>query len=753
MNLDIMKILKVHILTLLALAAVVSCTSNKSVFDGPVYLNVNAPLEERVEDALARMTLEEKIAMVHAQSKFSSSGVPRLGIPEVWCTDGPHGIRPEVLWDEWNQAGWTNDSCTAFPALTCLAATWNREMSALYGKSIGEEARYRGKTVLLGPGVNIYRTPLNGRNFEYLGEDPFLSGQMVVPYIKGVQAQGVASCVKHFAMNSQETDRFTVSVHADDRAMYEIYLPAFKAAVQQAGVWSIMPAYNLIDGQQCAHNSRLLKTILRDEWGFDGVTISDWGATRSTKEAVENGLDMEFGTWTDGMENGANNAYDLYFMANPYLELIRNGEYGTAELDSKVRNILRLIFRTRMNGNTNTGSLNSDEHILAARRIAGEGIVLLKNDNEVLPVDLNKVGKIAVIGENAVKKMTVGGGSSSLKVKKEVSPLEGIVEAVGEKAEVIYARGYVGDVNTSFDGVVSGQSLEDNRSAAELMDEAVEIASSSDVVIFFGGLNKAEHQDCEGADRLEMELPYNQDALIEALASANPALAVVIISGDGVAMPWVDKVPSVVQGWYCGSEAGHALADVIFGEVNPSGKLPYTMAVKLGDFGSHSFGEVAYPGVNQKEEYKEGLFVGYRWMDREKIEPLFPFGHGLSYTTFEYDNVTVSKDVLSGDGRIRVSVDVTNTGDREGKEIVQLYITDKESTLERPEKELKGFEKISLKPGETQKVTFEISRDLLQFFDPEIHEWVAEDGDFSAHIAASSRDIRGSVDFRYNNRK
>lgn len=736
------------ITTLIAISAILAgCCQQQEKFDGPVYRDVNAPIEDRVEDAIGRMTLEEKIAMVHAQSKFSSPGVPRLGIPEVWCTDGPHGIRTEVLWDEWVQAGWTNDSCTAFPALTCLAATWDRDMSALYGKSIGEEALYRGKSVLLGPGVNIYRTPLNGRNFEYLGEDPFLSSQMVVPYIKGVQDQGVASCVKHFAMNNQETNRYTVSVQADDRTMYEIYLPAFKAAVQQAGVWSIMPAYNLIDGQHCAHNSRLLQTILRDEWGFDGVTISDWGATQSTEEAVENGLDLEFGTWTDGMTMGATNTYDQYYMAAPYLELIKKGVYGTEELDAKVRNILRLIFRTKMSGNTKTGSLNSDEHILAARTIAREGIVLLKNDNNVLPINA-QVKKIAVIGENAIKKMTVGGGSSSLKVKKEVSPLEGITAMAGNNVQVVYARGYVGDVNTEYNGVVSGQSLEDKRPADVIMAEALAVAKDADVVLFFGGLNKADNQDCEGADRLEMDLPYAQDELIEALAEANPNLAVIIISGNGVAMPWVDKVSTVLQGWYCGSEAGNAIADVVFGKVNPSGKLPFTMTKRLEDFGAHALG--AYPGdENLKEEYSEGIFVGYRWMDKNNIEPLFPFGHGLSYTSFEYDDISINKSSFAKDGSVEVSVNVRNTGKLDGKEVVQLYITDNESRLERPEKELKGFEKVMLKAGETKKVTFTIDKTMLQYFDPDAHDWVVEPGDFVAHVAASSRDIRGSVGFSY----
>lgn len=730
----------------IACLAAVSCTPKTgSNNDIATYLNPNAPIEERVEDALSKMTLEEKIGVIHAQSKFSSAGVPRLGIPEVWCTDGPHGIRPEVLWDEWDQAGWTNDSCTAFPALTCLAATWDREMAAKYGQSIGEEARYRNKTVLLGPGVNIYRTPLNGRNFEYMGEDPYLSSQMVVPYIKGVQDQGVAACVKHFALNNQEYDRHGVSVNVDDRALYEIYLPAFKAAVQQGNAWAIMPAYNRIDGQYCAHNSRLLMTILRDEWKFDGVTISDWGATQSTEEAIENGLDMEFGTWTDGLVMGATNTYDNYYLANPYLELIKSGKYGTTELDAKVRNVLRLIFRTRMNGKTNTGSLCSDEHTLAARTIAREGMVLLRNEGNVLPVDLSKVKKIAVIGENAIKKMTVGGGSSSLKVKKEVSPLDGIKEMVAGKAEVVYARGYVGDVNTSYNGVVSGQSLEDNRPADVILAEAVAAAKGADVVLFFGGLNKAEHQDCEGTDRLSMALPYDQDRVVRELAAANKNLAVVIISGNCVEMPWVDEVPAILQGWYFGSEAGNAIADVIFGQCNPCGKLPFTIARKLEDFAPHSIGE--YPGENHEVQYKEGIFVGYRWFDKEQTEPLFPFGHGLSYTTFEYGNVTVDKDALKHGGAVKVSVTVKNTGSREGKETVQLYISDAESTFERPAKELKGFEKISLTPGQSKTVTFRIDEEMLKFFNPDKHEWEAESGAFTALVGASSRDIKGSVEF------
>ena len=695
---------------LCALAAVACTGVQQSRGDVAVYLDESQPLEKRVEDALSRMTLEEKVGLLHAQSKFSSAGVPRLGIPEVWCTDGPHGIRPEVLWDEWDQAGWTNDSCTAFPALTCLAATWNPEMSALYGKSIGEEARYRDKDVLLGPGVNIYRTPLNGRNFEYMGEDPFLSARMVVPYVQGVQQNGVAACVKHFAVNNQELRRHEVDVVVDDRALHEIYLPAFKAAVQEGGAWAIMGAYNKYKGEHCCHNQYLLNDILKRDWAFDGVVISDWGGVHDTREAIFKGLDMEFGTWTDGLNWGATNAYGNYYLANPYLELLRRGEVGTGELDDKARRVLRLIFRTAMNSRKPFGSLCSPEHNAAARRIAGEGMVLLKNDGWVLPVDLSKTKKLLVVGENAVKMMTVGGGSSSLKVKHECTPLEGIRAAVGDKAEVLYERGYVGDVTGDYNGVVTGQDLSEGRSGAQLLADAIAAARKVDAVVFIGGLNKGDHQDSEGADRLQLGLPYGQDAVIGALAEANPNLAVAIVSGNAVAMPWIDRVPAVLEVWYSGSEAGNALADVLFGAVNPSGKLPFTFPVRLEDCSAHSAGE--YPGDGQVV-YRDGIFVGYRWIEKERIEPLFAFGHGLSYTTFDIANVQADRTSLATTGRLRVSADVTNTGGRAGAEVVQLYIGDKLSSLPRPVKELKGFEKVHLAPGQSRTVTFEIDPGML----------------------------------------
>ena len=556
------KILLKSLAGLCALAAVACGGGPGPQGSVAVYLDESQPIEKRVEDALSRMTLEEKVAILHAQSKFSSAGVPRLGIPEVWCTDGPHGIRPEVLWDEWDQAGWTNDSCTAFPALTCLAATWNPEMSALYGKSIGEEARYREKDILLGPGVNIYRTPLNGRNFEYMGEDPYLSSRMVVPYIEEVQKNGVAACVKHFALNNQEAHRHGIDVEVDDRALNEIYLPAFKAAVQEGGAWAVMGAYNKYKGEHCCHNRYLLNDILKRDWAFDGVVVSDWGGTHDTKQAAENGLDMEFGSWTDGLSWGASNAYDNYYLAAPYLDMLRKGEASTATLDDKARRVLRLIFRTAMNTRKPFGSLNSPEHLAAARRIAGEGMVLLKNEGGVLPIDLGRAKTIAVVGENAIKMMTVGGGSSSLKVRHEYTPLEGIRAAAAGKAEVIYERGYVGDVTGDYNGVKTGQDLSESRSEAQLIADAAAAARKADAVIFVGGLNKSNHQDCEGDDRLQYGLPYAQDKVIGALAEANPNLAVVIVSGNAVAMPWIDRVPAVLEAWFSGSEAGNALADV-----------------------------------------------------------------------------------------------------------------------------------------------------------------------------------------------
>ena len=723
--------------------AVLSCGQAERKAETPVYLDESRPLEERVEDALSRMTLEEKVKILHAQSKFSSAGVPRLGIPDLWTTDGPHGIRPEVLWDEWSQAGWTNDSCVAFPALTCLAATWSEEMSALYGKSIGEEARYREKDVLLGPGVNIYRTPLNGRNFEYMGEDPYLASRMVVPYIQEVQKNGVAVCVKHFALNNQESLRHQYDAIIDDRTLNEIYLPAFKAAVQEGGAWSIMGAYNLYKGQHLCHNQYILNDILKKDWGFDGAVISDWGGCHDTDQAITNGLDLEFGTWTDGLTMGATNGYDAYYLADPYLERLRDGRASEEVLNEKARRVLRLNFRTAMRKDKPNGSLCSPEHYDAARRIADEGIVLLKNNDNVLPISRKAGSRILVVGENAVKMMTVGGGSSSLKVQREVLPLDGIRAAAGEGVTVEFERGYVGDISGSYNGVVTGQDLSESRSAEELIEDACLKAKDADAVIFIGGLNKSSHQDCEDSDRFGLGLPYGQDAVIEALAKVNPRLAVVIVSGNAVAMPWVDNVNAIVEAWYCGSQSGTALADIIFGDVNPSGKLPVTFPVRLEDNGAHALG--AYDPASTEAHYSEGIFVGYRWAQKKDIKPLFAFGHGLSYTTFSYSEAEISRTTMSENGKVTVSVNVTNTGDREGKEIVQLYIGDDECSVERPVMELKAFRKVSIKPGETVRVSFPVNADMLKFYGND--GWTLEKGSFTAYVGAASDDIRTSAKF------
>jgi glycoside hydrolase family 3 domain protein len=707
----------------------------------PIYLDATQPIEKRIDDALSRMTLQEKVAMCHAQSKFSSPGVPRLGIPENWATDGPHGIRAEVFWDEWNQAGWTNDKCTAFPALTCLAATWNTDLSLQYGKAIGEEARYRNKNILLGPGVNIYRTPLNGRNFEYMGEDPYLASRMVVPYVQGVQRNGVAACVKHYALNNQEINRHTVNVKVSDRALYEIYLPAFKAAVQEGKAWSIMGAYNKYKNQWACQNQYLLQDILRKEWGFDGAVVSDWGGVNSTDEAALHGLDMEFGTWTDGLTENQSNAYDYYHLAQPFLKKLQSGEIKEEVVNEKVRNILRLIFRTNMAANRPYGSFASPEHFAIARKIGQEGIVLLKNDKNVLPIELGKTKTIAVIGENAIKMMTVGGGSSSLKAVHEVLPLNGIKNRVGTGAKVLYARGYVSDDYKDQDGL-SAADITDKRSAQELLTEALKIAGQADVVIFIGGLNKHNGQDCEGNDRKEYGLPYGQDTLIEALAKTNKNLVVVLISGNAMAMPWVKQVPTIVQDWYLGSEAGNSLADVLFGDVNPSGKLPFTFPVRLEDNAAAAMGQ--YPG-DKDVAYNEDIFVGYRYADTKGVKPLFAFGHGLSYTTFKYGKLTADKKKTTGD--ITFTITVQNTGKRDGAEVVQLYIHDEQSSLPRPYKELKGFQKVFLKAGEAKTITFHISKNELSFFQPEQHAWVAEKGVFKALVGASSADIKSEVSF------
>ena len=709
----------------------------------PVYLDDNDPIEQRVEDALSRMTLDEKIAVIHAQSKFSSPGVKRLGLPDFWTDDGPHGVRPDVLWDEWEQAGQTNDSCVAFPALTCLAATWNPVLAELYGRSLGEEARYRGKDMILGPGVNINRNPLNGRNFEYMGEDPLLASRMVVPYIQGLQSTGTAACVKHFCLNNDEEYRHQVNVIVSDRALREIYLPAFEAAVKEGHTWGIMGSYNLYKDQHCCHNQYTLNQILKGDWQYDGVVVSDWGGAHDTEMAVKNGLDMEFGSWTDGLAWGTSNAYDAYFMAKPYMKLIQEGKFSTRELDDKVRRVLRLFFRTTMSSKRSRGFLCSEAHYDAALKIAQDGIVLLQNKRNVLPIDVNKTKRILVVGENAIKMMTVGGGSSSLKAQREILPLEGLQKRLaGTGIEVDYARGYVGDTTGAYNGVVAKQSLADYRPASELIAEAVAKAQQADYVIIFGGLNKSDYQDAEGHDRKHMDMPYGQDALVEALTRVNKNVVFVNISGDAVAMPWRDKVAAIMQGWFIGSEAGTAFAGILMGDVNPSGKLPFTWPVGLEGLGAHALG--TYPGTWRDghkiidEEYKEGIYVGYRWADKQKQKPMFAFGHGLSYTTFAVSNLRLDNREVAASGTVSATVTVKNTGSRAGSEVIQLYVSDQNGHVDMPVKELRGFQKVTLQPGESRDVTITIGGRAFQYWDEQRGDWTPSLGKRTMLVGTAS---------------
>ena len=723
------------------LLCVVACGRQS---DTPVYLDPSADIEARVEDALSRMSLDEKIAAIHAQSTFSLPGVKKLGIPELWTSDGPHGVRPEVPWNDWGNPGWNNDSCVAFPALTCLAATWNRDVAGQYGAAIGEEARFREKDVILGPGVNMYRSPLCGRNFEYMGEDPYLAGKLAVPYIHGLQSKGVGACVKHYACNNEERHRHKTDVEVSERALREIYLPAFEMAVKEGGAWSMMASYNLFRGTHCCHNGYLINDILKGEWGFDGVVMSDWAGCHDTKEAVLGGLDVEFGTRVGKKMPAGESVYDTYYLAEAYKQGILAGEFSEEGLDEKVRRVLRLTFRTAMNTDKPFGSMCTQEHLDVARKVAQEGIVLLKNEGDVLPV--RKPGKISVVGENAYKKMCIGGGSSMLKPIYEMSPLEGILErAARDGMEVVYSRGYVGDTTTTQDGISSFQKLADDRPRAELIAEAVENSRDADYVIYVGGLNKSLYQDCENRDRLEYGLPYGQDELISELAKVNPNMTVVIISGNAVAMPWIDQVPSVLLGWYGGSEAGRAIADVLFGDVNPSGKLPFTFPVKLEDNPAHYNGKT-FP-TRGKNHYDEGIFLGYRWHEKMDIKPLFAFGHGLSYTDFEYGDVTLSSKKIRG-GKITVKVPVTNVGQVAGSEVVQVYVHDCEASVEMPEKQLKGFDKVYLEPGQTKTVSIELGPDAFRFFDEESTDWKTEPGDFEILVGSASDNISKTVTVR-----
>ena len=704
-----------------------------------VYLDPNAPIEERVKDALSRMTTHEKVQILHAQSKFTSAGVPRLGIRQLNMDDGPHGVREELEWNTWNPAQWTNDYIVAFPSLTCLASTWNTELSSAYGNAVSEEFAFRGKDIMLGPGVNIQRTPLNGRAFEYMGEDPFLAGEMVVPYIKSAQANGVACCLKHFVLNDQETDRFGINVNVSERAMNEIYLAPFRRAVEKAHVWTIMGSYNKWKGVHCCHNDELLNGILKRDWKWDGALVSDWGGAVDTYEAATGGLDIEMGTYTDGKTTESKFGYEMYHLGNPFEQLLKEGKVPMEVLDEKASRVLRTIFRTAMNPKKVIGNQCSEAHYDVCRQIDEEGIVLLKNDRNILPLNpakYKKYSQILVVGENATRSLTKGGGSSELKTLRDISPLEELQRNYEQM--IMYAQGYY-----------SGRAMYDHvdRLDAHKQDslkaEALEMAKGADLIIFIGGLNKNTRQDCENGDRESYDLPYGQNELISELAMIQKNIVVVTFGGNPYNMPWLKDVAGLVHCWYLGSESGKALVNVLNGTVCPSGKLPVTFAQKYEDYPYVQYGKEAYPGVDREVHYKEDIFVGYRHFSTNNVKPLFPFGYGLSYTTFAYNKPTAQKT----GNNINVSVTVTNTGKVAGKETAQVYVTMPQTTTPRPVKELKAFAKTRLlEPGESETLNMTIPVDELAVYQEEERGWDIIDGTYTFNVGANVNDIKGKVE-------
>jgi len=737
--------IKHRTISLFALSVLAAGFGNAGAQERPLYLDDTKPVEARVEDLLSRLTLEEKVLLVHANAHFSTAGVPRLGLPDLIMDDGPLGVREEVG-ERGVILNHKDDFATAMPGTLGLAATWNADLAKAYGTVIGQEARQRGKDIMLGPAVNIQRTPLCGRNFEYLGEDPFLTSRLTVNYIEGEQAQGVSSCVKHFAANSQEYQRGSINEIMDERALREIYLPAFRAAVQEAGVMAVMGAYNQINGQHCCENERLLNEILKHEWGFKGAVISDWGGVHHTDLAALNGMDIEMGSRQD---------YDEYYLANPFLEGLKSGKFPVSVLDDKVRRHLHVMFKLNLIHDpsvppaTNAApptQLSTPAHQEIARKIAEESLVLLKN-KELLPLNPAQTKTIAVIGANAVARFAHGGGSAMIKPPYEITALEGISNRLGGNMKLIYAQGYNPPVSSGrVDFRPEVEPSAPPLDKTQLMVDAVAAAKAADAVIYVGGLNHHGGYDTEGADRKNIKLPGGQDELIQKIVQANPKTVVVLYGGGAVEMDsWLSKVPALLYVWYPGLEGGNALAHVLFGDVNPSGKLPCTFPKRLADSPAHALD--AYPGKNGTVVYKEGLLVGYRWFDTKNIEPLFPFGHGLSYTQFKYSDLNLVPGPEASGLPVTVKFELANTGSRAGAEVAQVYVQEASPSLPRPLKELKGFKKVLLQPGEKQKVSVVLDRNAFAHYDPDKKGWVADKGPYKILVGSSSRDLQLTGEF------
>lgn len=697
-------------------------------------------MEKRIEKLIKKMTLEEKVGLLHGNSKFYVAGVERLGIPEWSLSDGPHGVRAEINRHDWAYAGWTNDSASYFPTGTAFAAAWNPELAYRRGEVLGEEARWRKKDVLLGPGVNIIRSPLCGRNFEYMSEDPYMNSVLAVAYIKGLQSRDVACSVKHFAVNNQETNRTTVDVECSERALREIYLPAFKAAVQEGGALTVMAAYNKFRGEFCAENNYLVRKILRNEWGFDGVYVTDWGAAHSTVPSMEAGLDLEMGTLID--------KYEDWYYANPLIEAVKSGKIPMSLVDEKVGDVLRVMIKTNVldpKKRFGPGSMNTKEHQQATYDAAAEAIVLLKNQNNLLPLDFSSIKSLAVIGDNATRKHSNGGLSSEIKAVYEVTPLEALRAKWGDKVDIRFAQGYE-KLSTFVEGSNNGQSSGTFSSKTQesdaLLKEAVEVARTSDVALLVCGLN--HDYDTESFDRLNMDIPYGQVELIQEVVKANPRTIVVMIAGSPLNMAAVDICsPVIVWAWFNGMEGGNALVDVLSGKVNPSGKMPFTTPVSLDQSPAHALGN--FPGRDLKVNYEEDILVGYRWFDTKGLPVVYPFGYGLSYTTFDYSNLNTDKETYDQADTIQATFTLTNTGDREGAEVAQLYVSDPVCSVMRPVKELKGFKKVFLKPGESRRITLDIPVSSLAFYSEAQSQFVVEPGEFILQLGASASDIKQKI--------
>ena len=718
--------------------------------------------EKKINAVIAKMTLEEKVEMLHSKTNMSSAGVPRLGIADMNYADGPFGIREEGVPNGFTPAGWKLDSATYFPTGSALAATWSEELAYLYGTGMGKEARLRGKDVILGPAVNIQRLPVGGRTYEYLSEDPILSAALSMNYTKGVQDQGTAVCIKHFAVNNQETNRGSVDAQVDERTLREIYLKPFERAVVEAGAMSVMPAYNKVNGDYCSENEHLLNEILRGEWGFKGFTVSDWGGTHSTMGAMLHGLNVQM--------TGSN------YMGQPVIDSIATGALTEDLVDEKVRQILRVRYAIEAipADVANTVMTSQPESQQIALKVARRSIVLLKNEGSVLPLSKD-VRKIAVIGQNAVLKTQSGGMGAGVKALYEITPLQGIQKRAGDAVEVVYAPGY-----KNFPGRRWGPApaepdpLEaaaiDEPADPALLAEAVAAAKDADVVIFFGGTNKSI--ETEGSDRTDIKLPAGQEEVVAALYEANQNLVTVLISGGPTDLQILEQYsPAIVQGWWNGTEGGTALAEVLFGDIAPSGKLPFTFPVKLEDSPAFALGN--FPDKTQggdlftlmyrqdatnlsREErqrlmdarpkptskYTEGSLVGYRWFDTKNVKPMYAFGHGLSYVDFTYGPMTVK----SGKKAIKVSFDLTNAGDMEADEVVQLYVRRIDSKVEWPSKELKAFGRVTLAPGETKTVNLEIKADDLRYWNVDTNAWTLEHGKLELLLGSASDDIRQKAD-------